>query len=273
MCSTVPGLSVRVGGQIHDELHAHGPVADVVAVRQTELFVKLAANRADRAVTNHRERGVDVHAGGEAIGGIAFFVHALIEQADTNNFFLLNERQRNRRAGPDLDGAGALQLRADPLHELAHRKNHAVVLVQKRRRPRQIQRVLLERQGKFCRANQFIREVQRHRAAARAVRVEQIQSFFLAHRRGHRDAGGFDFWKTRLQRPRPRDDAGHAKADVVRAFVAQNLRRHAGHDGAFNGGRAVGVDEFFGQRGKKSRRGRAKADADDVGVHARAFNL
>ena len=32
---------------------------------------------------------------------------------------------RDRRAGPDLDRAGALHLRADPLHELAHRKHHA----------------------------------------------------------------------------------------------------------------------------------------------------
>ena len=108
--------------------------------------------------------------------GFPFFVHALIEQADADDFgerrrpacaapscFSLGERRwqagrlrfsprsfnqrfRHRRAGPDLDGAGALHLRADPLHELAHRENHAVVLVQKRRRPRQIQRVMLERQ-------------------------------------------------------------------------------------------------------------------------------
>ena len=132
---------------------------------------------------------------------------------------------------------------------------------------------MFKRQREFRRANQRVGQLQRSRAAARAVRVEQIQNFFLADRRGHRDAGGFDFGKTRAQRPRPRDDAGHAEADVVRALVAEHLRRHSGHDGAFDGGRAVGVDELFGQRGEKSRRGRAKADADDVRVHARAFDL
>jgi hypothetical protein len=32
------------------------------------------------------------------------------------------------------------------------------------------------------------------------------------------------------------------------------------------------MDELFGKRGKKARRGRAKADANDVRVHARAVN-
>ena len=76
------------------------------------------------------------------------------------------------------------------------------------------------------------------------MRIQQVKHFFLADRRGHRDAGLFDFRKTRAQRPRPRDHAGNAEADVVGAFVAQHLRRHAGHDGAFHGGRAVGIDEL-----------------------------
>jgi hypothetical protein len=147
------GFERGVLGQIHNEFHAHSPVARVVAVRQTELRVELLANRTHGAVADDGERGVDVHTGRETVGWIAFFIHALIEQADTNNFLLLNERLRNWRAGPDLDGAGALHLRADPLHELAHRKNEAVVLVQKRRRPRQVQRVMLKRQHPFERVN------------------------------------------------------------------------------------------------------------------------
>ena len=215
------------------------------------MLVKLAADGTDGTVCDDCERGVNVHAGREAVGGISFFVHALIEQADADDFggrarhsvravfaffkprrarsdapyhfwfASFNQRFRHRRAGPDLDGAGALHLRADPLHELAHRENHAVVLVQKRRCPRQVQRVMLERQRKFEGADERIGQTQRGGAPARAVRVEQIQNFFLADRRGHRDAGGFDFRKARAQRPRPRDDAGDAEADVIRALVAQ----------------------------------------------------
>ena len=88
---------------------------------------------------------------------------------------IFNQHFRHRRAGPDLDRAGALHLRADPLHELAHRENHAVVLVQKRRRPRQIQRVMLERQHQFGRANQRIRQAQAQPSAGsrRADRADK----------------------------------------------------------------------------------------------------
>ena len=216
---------------------------------------------------------MDVHAGREAVGGIALFVHALIEQADADDFCrrrgrarhsvravfaftkprrarsdaphhggftIFNQRLRHGRAGPDLHRARALHLRADPLHELAHRENHAAAFVEKRRRPRQVQRVVLERQRQFEARINVIRRAQRHRAPARAVRVEQVKNFFFAHRRGHRNAGLFNFWKARAQRRRPRDHAGNAEADVVRAFVAKHLRRQSGHDGAFDGGRAVG---------------------------------
>jgi hypothetical protein len=210
--------------------------------------------------------------------GFAFFVHALVEQAHADDLVSRSsisacERFRHRRAGPDLDGAGALHLRADPLHELAHREHHAAALVQKRRRPRQVQRVALERQHPLEVADQRVRQAQRHRAPAGADGVEQVKHFFLADRRGHRECRPWiEIGKTRAQRAGAGDDAGHAEADVVGAFVAEHLRRHAGHDGAFDGGRAVGVDELLGQRGEKSRRGRAEADADDVHVHALAFN-
>ena len=66
--------------------------------------------------------------------------------------------------------------------------------------------------------------------------------------------------------------AGDAEADVVGAFVADDLRRHSRHDGAFDGGRTIGVDELFGQRCEESRRGRAESDANDVRVHAGAVD-
>ena len=129
----------RVLRQIHDELHAHRPVARVMVFRQTEKVVQLPADRADRAVAHHGQRGVNVHARREALGGRALFGHALIEQADADHFSVFDERLRDGRAGPDLNGARALHLRADPLHELSHRKHHAAALVEEAGRPRQIQ--------------------------------------------------------------------------------------------------------------------------------------
>jgi len=86
--------------------------------------------------------------------GIDKAVHALIEQTHADNFAFFDERLRDRGAGPDLDGAGALHLRPDPLHELAHRKNHAAVFVEERRSPWQIQRVVFEWQRELERANE-----------------------------------------------------------------------------------------------------------------------
>ena len=54
--------------------------------RHSKNFIQLPANRPDRAVADDRERSVDVHAGREAVGRISFFVHALIEQADADDF-------------------------------------------------------------------------------------------------------------------------------------------------------------------------------------------
>jgi hypothetical protein len=104
------------------------------------------------------------------------------------------------------------------------------------------------------------------------VRIEQVKNFFLTDGCGHWNARFINFRKTRAQGPRPGDDSGHAEADVICAFVAQYLRRHSRHDRAFDGGRPVGVDELLGQRGEKTRRCRAEADADDVRVHAVAFD-
>ena len=113
---------------------------------------------------------------------------------------------------------------------------------------------------------------QQGRTPARANGIKQIKHLLFADRRGHGDAGLFNIRDARPQGAGFGDHAGNAEADVVRALVAKHLGRQAGRDGAFHGGRAVGVDELFGQRGEKPRRRRAESDANDVRVHARAFN-
>ena len=101
----MPGLEGSVGGQVHDELHAHRPIAGVVAFGQAELRVELLADGADRAVADNGERGVNVHARHEAVAGLALLIHALVEQADADDFVVLDERLGHRRAGPDLHRA------------------------------------------------------------------------------------------------------------------------------------------------------------------------
>ena len=179
----------------------------------------------------------------------------------------------DRRAGPDLDRAGALDLRADPLHELAHREHQAAVLVQEGGGPRQFERVVLERQQPAEGADAGVRRAQGPGAAAGADGIEQVEDLLLGDRRGHRDLRRVEVGEGGAQAAGARDHAGDAEADVVGALVAEDLRRHAGHGGAFDGGRAVRVDELLGERGQEAARGRAEADADDVHVHALAFDV
>jgi hypothetical protein len=68
------------------------------------------------------------------------------------------------------------------------------------------------------------------------------------------------------------NDAGNAEADVIGALIAEHLRRQARHDGAFDGRRAVGIEELLRERGEEARRRRPEADADDVHIHALTFH-
>ena len=174
-----------------------------MAFGQAEVRVELLADGPDRAVADDRERGVNVHARREAVGRLALFCPRPGRASARRRLCLLSMSACDTgRAGPDLDRAGALHLRADPLHELAHREHQAAVLVQKRRRPRQIQRVVFDRQRPLERANHRIRRAQRGRAPAGADRVEQIKNFFLADRRGHRNLRLVEIGKRCPQSPR-----------------------------------------------------------------------
>ena len=134
-------------------------------------------------------------------------------------------------------------------------------------------RVVFDGQHPFESAHQFIRRAQRRRPPARAD-ADRADKAPFPH------ATGVAIGICALSRsgnvgaqcPRPGHDAGNAEADVIRAFVAKHLRRHPRHDGAFDGGRAVGIDQLFRQRRQKSRRGRPEPDTDDVRVHALALD-
>ena len=140
------GFEIHGGGQVDDKFHAHGPVMLVIALRQAELFVELPADRTHGAVAHDGERSADVHARHEALGWRALFVRPLIDQPHAYNAVALDQRARHGRRGPHLDGAGAHHLRAHPLHELAHREHQTVVLAEKGRDPRQVDRVVFKGQ-------------------------------------------------------------------------------------------------------------------------------
>ncbi len=127
------GLERSILGQVHDELHAHRPIARVMALGQAELRVELLADGADRTVADDGERGVNVHARHEAVARLALLIHALVEQPDAEDFMIFDQHFGYRCAGPDLHRPRALDLCADPLHELAHREHQPAGLVQESR--------------------------------------------------------------------------------------------------------------------------------------------
>ena len=75
------GLQVGLLGQVDHHLHAHRPFAMMVAGRQSEVLVQLAAHRSHRPVAHHGQRRVNIHARHEAGFRPAIPVHALIAQA------------------------------------------------------------------------------------------------------------------------------------------------------------------------------------------------
>ena len=68
------------------------------------------------------------------------------------------------------------------------------------------------------------------------------------------------------------DDAGNTEPDVVGAFVAHHLQRHARHHLALKSRRAIGVHHGAAQGGQKSGRGGAEPHAHDIGFHRLSFS-
>ena len=203
--------------------------------------------------------------------GPALFVHALIQQTNPDDLVLVDKRAGHGRARPDLDGARALDLRAHPLHELAHGKHQSVVLVEERWRPRQFDGFVCQRSEALEGANAGIRRAQGPGSAAGPDRVQEVNHGFFGDRRGQRDLPRVEIGKGLAQTPRASHHSGDTKTDVVRPFVAEDLRRHAGHHRALDGRRAVRIDHALGQAGQKAGHRRTEADADDVGVQALSF--
>src|ERR1035437_6395062 len=140
-------------------------------------------------------------------------------------------------------------------------------------RPRQLDCFVLKgQQSREC-AYAGIRRAQGPGAPACAYRVKQIDDFLRRNRSRHGDLLWVEIREGGAQPAPSRHYTRDPKAYVVGTFVAKYLRWHAGHDGAFHRGRAVRVDELLRERCEEARRGGSESDADNVRVHALAFDF
>ena len=146
------GLQRRVLGQLDHHLHAQRPLALRVSRRHSDSPVERLAHRAHRPVAHHGQRRVDIHPGHESIRRRARAIDPLIGQPNPFDGVSLlarvarEDRRAHRRSRPYLHQAGGHQLRSDPLVELAHGEHQPAVLVQKSRRPGQLERRILHAQ-------------------------------------------------------------------------------------------------------------------------------
>src|SRR5512147_3167953 len=95
------GFEIDSVWKFDHELHAECPLANLVALGQTEFGIYLAADCPDRAVADDGERGLDVHAGSEASAGIAVCVGALVGETNAGESFVVEEWSADRSSRPD----------------------------------------------------------------------------------------------------------------------------------------------------------------------------
>ncbi len=251
------GVKYRAGleragiGQVDHHLHAHGPLARMVAGGHAEFPVQLAADRADRAIPHHSEGRPYVHARHETGFRIALLIDALVGDAHASDAPVFDQRVRHGASRPNLHGPGHHERLPHPLVELADGKDQPIVLLEKIGRVGQFHRVLLHRRHASEGANHAVGESQRSRAAAGAVRVEQVEHLLMPYRRGHGNLRNVQVGEGSANAAGARHHAGDAETDVVGAFVADYLGRHAGHHPAFDSRRTIGVVEPAGERGQE----------------------
>ena len=261
------GLERGVFWQLDDELHSQGPLAAGVTGGQAEFIVECLADSTDRAVANDGERRADIHSGHEGIGRRSGFFHPLIGEAKAPNFIASEERSARWASGPDLHEASGHQLRADPLVELAYGEYQAAVLVEKRRRPGEGKGIISDADELSAKTQEKIAEPQKSGAAAGPDGVEQVHHPLAFDLDGHGNFGRVEVRETGANRLTGRDHAADAGADVVGAFVAENLQRHSRRDAALEGRIGGILGPCLGERGKKAAHRGTKTDAGDVHFH------
>ena len=257
------GLPVATLGQVDHALHAHGPLALVVAVRHAQLAVQLLAHGTHRAVGHHGQGGLHVHARHVARPRRAVLVHALVGHAHAPDRTTVHERFGHRAGGPDLGHARAHQIAAHPLVELADGKNHARMLFQERRDVRQGKGVILHEPGESS-LSASLNAPGRRDAPTGSLRYRTFSSTTSWA------MGICDRVQVRKAGPDGAalgDHARDAEPDVVGPLVADHLGGHARHGLGLGHGRTVLVHQAARQRGQEAASRRAETDTDDIGLH------
>ena len=72
-------LERAVLGQVYHELHAHCPVARMMAFGKAEVCVQLLSDGSDGAVADNGQGRVDVHAGHESLARLALLIQPLVQ--------------------------------------------------------------------------------------------------------------------------------------------------------------------------------------------------
>ena len=222
------GLERGVFGQLDDELHAESPLAVRMACGQTKALVEPLANRADGTVAHHGELRANIHAGHEAVGRRAEFVHALVGEAEAGDATILRVRDATKdgstdgRARPDLHEAAGHQLRANPLVELADGKDQATAFVEKRRCPGQLEGKVTD-PTLFSKTKKKISKAQERGAPARAGGIEQVKNALLFHLGSHGNLRGIERRKARANAFGACHHATNSGGQVVRALVTKHL--------------------------------------------------
>ena len=240
------GFERTILGQVHHELHADRPVTSAMPRRHPEMFVDLPTNRTHRSITNHRQRGANIHPRREAVRRVAFLVRPLIDEPHTDNAAAIDQWLGDRCTRPNLNRTCIHQLCAHPLIELPQGQQQPAVLAQVRRDVGQLQGRTFDRQQSLERANHSVRCLQCHRATARADWIKQVQNLFVLHGGAHRNLRRVEV-RERLANPAgPGHHARHAKPNVIRPLVTDHLRGRTGQDGAFHFRRSVAVQQPAG---------------------------
>ncbi len=225
----MPGVKIDLGAKLDHELHAHRPLADLVAFGHSHAAIDIATNRSDWPISDHGQRSVNVHSRSKAGFRIAAPIHALIEQPHAQNFPICDQRFAHRHPRPDLYRAAGQQLRADPLIELPDGKHQPVLLVQKARSERKLERVVFDPEKSTECLQEAVGGSQRQRTTAGAGGIEQIHQLLAGNRGRHRNLRRIEIREGGANAARACHHSRDAKADVIRAFVADDLQRHAGH--------------------------------------------
>ncbi|MEZ4654059.1 MAG: hypothetical protein R3E12_10870 [Candidatus Eisenbacteria bacterium] len=255
-------------GEIDDHLHADRPVALMLSLGQTEPFVQPLSDRPGGSIADHDQTGVHVHPRHVARLRRARTVGSLIDETDADDPVVLDQRLTHRHAGPELDEPGRHEPAGHPLVELPDGKEDAVVLAEKVRDGRYLDRVV----SVVGHSAQAVECSDARRTPARPDGVLEIDEPFRGHLRSHGNLGGVELRKGRPNPPRARHDSGNAEAEVVGSFEANDLQRQPRGDSTLECRLGGAFLQGLGERGEKPAGGRPESHARNVDVHALARN-